>query len=878
MATYEDTGIWKRSLGEVSDSKQDAQRERLRTAYRAFWANATVLSREIQRDAPNLTLHDEAHFDALWSAADQIAGAELMLTPLETFVLGGAILLHDNANSLAAFPGGIDALRQTPEWQDALVDWTNQSVSEIDPEVLPPDVFSAVLFEVLRSLHAERALTLASLSFKTGERVVHLIEDDQLRTHLGDIMGLVAASHHWDVASLVTRLPSIRGALGGMPQTWTVRPVLLACLLRCADATQLDQQRAPDFLYAMLRLRGISELHWRAQNRLAAPVIAPDDPTALIFSSTIPFGAGDSDAWWIAHDAIQVANRELQSSNALLRDQRLPHFAVNRVEGALSPSALSRFVTVSGWRPVQAEIKISQIGKVVEMFGGEELYGHEPSVALRELIQNAADAVRFRRELEPQGSGYEGRITIRLKTSEQQPSTYWLDVEDDGLGMSEAVLTGPLIDFGSSYLSSALVKSERPGLLSKGKKRLGRYGIGFFSCFMIADEVLVTSRQFDDGREKLRTLHFQDGLGHRPLLLDDRPPDFGSVSSTRVRLRLTADKYEKLLKLHLGGQSGTLPISLSALVGALCPMLDANVHVEELGVTRLIHSQRWMDEDRLTWLRRITAADVRSNKKLDEDLASAVPLLTFVDPDEPSLGLACIAGTPSAGVPTVSTLKASTVFGSTFSDEFVGALDFEPADPRRSRGKPKAGDLIFSWASDQAKLSLEAGIEMPRKLYIAERVANFGGDAAPVAMMRLNNEWADLNTVLKHLTEVGPLYAPVTNNHSADGQVVMTIVRERHTGFIDNYRPGELEYLLPTLQAGSNSSSLYVLPTSAYPAERGYLMLLSRLARESGISIQAEFVDRLEFAQYVGEPSLRDGLVPGKLVGCPGLKIWVEQA
>lgn len=876
MATYENTGIWSRSLGEVSDLKYNAQRERLRTAYRAFWNNATVLSRAIQRDVPNLTLHDEAHFDALWSAADQIAGPELMLTPLEIFVLGGAILLHDNANSLAAFPGGLDELRRTPEWQDALVERGGESGSESDLDALPSETLSAVIFEVLRSLHAERALNLASLSFKNGEQTVHLIEDEQLRTHLGEVMGLIAASHHWDVATLGTRLPTIRGALGGMPQDWTVRPVLLACLLRCADATQLDQQRAPDFLYAMLRLRGLSESHWRAQNRLAAPVIAPDDPTALIFSSTIPFGPGDSDAWWIAHDAIQVANRELQLSNALLRDHRLPHFAVNRVEGALSPSALSRFVAVKGWRPVQAEIKISQIGKVVEMFGGKELYGHEPSVALRELIQNAADAVRFRRELEPQGSGYEGRITIRLKTNEQQPNTHWLDIEDDGLGMSEAVLTGPLIDFGSSYMSSALVKSERPGLLSKGKKRLGCYGIGFFSCFMIADEVLVTSRQFDDGRDKLRTLHFQDGLGHRPLLLDDRPADFGNVSSTRVRLLLTADKHKKLLKLKFSGHRDSLPISLSALVGALCPMLDADVYVEEHGETHLIHSRRWMDEDRLAWLRRITVADVRSDNMLDENLAIAAPLLKFVDPNEPNVGLACITGMPSAGVATVSTLKASMVFGSSFSDEFVGTLDYEPADPRRSRGKPKAEGHLRSWASGQAKLNLEAGIEMPRKKYIAERVAAFGGDATPVVMMRLNQEWADLDSILKHLTEVGPLHAPIAYSHSTDGQIVITVVRERHTGFIDNYRPGELEYLLPTLQAGSDNSSLYAIPSPNDLAELGFLMLLTRFAAQLGISIQSDFIERVDFARYVGQASPRDGLMPGKLIGGLGLKIWAE--
>ena len=172
MATYEDTGIWLRSLGDVSDSKYGAQRERLRAAYRVFWANAVVLSREIQRDVPNLTLHDKAHFDALWSAADQIAGPELTLTPVEAFVLGGAILLHDNANSLAAFTGGLEALRQTPEWQDALVEWTDNSDTKLDLGALSPEVLSAVLFDVLRSLHAERALTLAGLSFKNGERTV----------------------------------------------------------------------------------------------------------------------------------------------------------------------------------------------------------------------------------------------------------------------------------------------------------------------------------------------------------------------------------------------------------------------------------------------------------------------------------------------------------------------------------------------------------------------------------------------------------------------------------------------------------------------------------------------------------------------------------
>jgi hypothetical protein len=876
MSTFEHTSIWLRSLGNNEDAAGGAQIERLRTSYRAFWKNAIVLSNEIQHDVPNLTLHDEAHFDALWSRVDQIVGPNLILTPLEMFVLGGAILLHDNANSLAAFEGGLEALRNTAEWKDAAMEWAERNGSLAAATALPPEASSAILFEVLRSLHAERACTLAGLTFETGGQTYHLIEDDQLRTHLGEIMGQIAASHHWDITTLSSRLPPIRGALANMPSSWTIRPVLLACLLRCADATQLDQIRAPDFLYAMLRLRGVSELHWRAQNRLATPVVSSDDPTALIFSSTMPFGPEDSDAWWIAHDAIQVANRELQTSNALLRDLRLPHFAISRIEGALSPSALSRYVAVKGWLPVQAEVKISEIGKVVEMFGGEQLYGRDPSVALRELIQNSADAIRFRRELEPRGSSYEGRITIRLNECKDDINAHWLDVEDDGLGMSEAVLTGPLIDFGSSYMSSALVKYERPGLLSKGKKRIGRFGIGFFSSFMIADEVLVTSRPFDTGRDELRTLHFRDGLGHRPLLLNNQPVDLSVLTSTRVRLRLSADQYAQLLKFPSTGSNGPHPISLTGLVGALCPMLDADVYVEQEGENRLVHKRRWMEEDRLSWLRRVTAADARANEHLEMHLAASAPLLTFVNQDDPSAGLACISGYPGGGVSAVGTLRASNLYNA-FSDEFTGVIDYEPEDPRRGRGIPIAGEHLKTWASNQAILHRDAGTETPNRIYIAQHVADFGGDATPIVMMRLNQEWKDLTEVLRCLTEEGPLYAPLKYRDFNNKVITITVARERHTGLIDSYRPGELEYVVPTIEASSDSTSnLYILENDGVMDENGFYAILCRFAIQRGFRVSAEIIERIEFARYIGQASLRDDLVPGKMIGCSALKIWAE--
>lgn len=858
-----------------SNDGDASARERLRVAYGQFWNNAVTLSREIQKSVPNLTLHDEAHFNSLWERADQIAGPEYEFTPLEVFVLGGSILLHDAANSVASFAGGIDEIKASPEWRDAAAEWIERQ-TESSTSTLPISAEESVLFETLRALHAQRAETIASMEVVAGVNRFYLIGDDQLRTHLGNLIGKVAASHHWNVSNLVGRLPGRRGSLSGMPVDWTIRPVLIACLLRCADATQLDQNRAPDFLYGLLKLRGVSESHWRAQNRLATPLVDSEDSHALRFTSTMPFGVEDADAWWIAFDAIQVANRELQSVDSLLRDLRMPPFLVNRVWGAETPQRLAEQVNASGWRPVAAEVKVSRTDKIVDLFGGENLYGHHMVVPLRELIQNAADAVFFRRELEPLVSRYEGAITVRLVEMEEG-GAYALSVEDDGLGMSEAVLTGPLIDFGSSYVSSSLVKTEYPGLLSKRRKRLGMFGIGFFSCFMITDNVTIASRPFDRGIDQCRTLIFKNGIIARPLLLDERPQDYSASTSTRVTLKVSTERLNEMLTTGKSwGRAGTLA-SLEQLVGAICPMLDADVFVEHAGKRTLIHPRRWMAEDRFAWLKRLRLPDGQTPNLYDAYLQQAEPLLDFIDPEDPSAGLACITGMGGGGVATVGTLRATPSFGNDYRDDFIGAIDYLPSDPRRSEGKARAQDRLPDWATRQAKKVAEAGIPFPQRQNAAQTVANLGGDATPIAGMLLNREWVGIEGIFDHLAEGNVVYAPIKSDMHDNDRILATQIRERHSGFLDNYQTNELELLVSTIEVfdSSGGNALYLVPTELEGAKFSIFSLLEAYSRERGYSVVGKILDRVEFAKYVGLESARDGLEYGKIIATHGLQLSI---
>src|SRR5690349_2129780 len=118
---FEQTGLWRRTLGGRAKAGQGQRgRERLKEAYRRFWERGVTLASQIAKDLPSLTLHDERHFEALWQRADLIAGPNYHINPLEAFVLGGAILLHDAGHAVIAYEGGFPEIQRSPQWRDNL--------------------------------------------------------------------------------------------------------------------------------------------------------------------------------------------------------------------------------------------------------------------------------------------------------------------------------------------------------------------------------------------------------------------------------------------------------------------------------------------------------------------------------------------------------------------------------------------------------------------------------------------------------------------------------------------------------------------------------------------------------------------------------------
>jgi hypothetical protein len=579
MAPANETGLWQRSLGANQESLDAEEfRERLVTGLKRLRERAVLLAKEIAADHPDFTVHDETHFDAFWDLADRIAGPELTLTPTEAFVFGAAALIHDLGMASAAYVGGAEAIRDDPRWPDRVAWVLRKDLGRPPrPEELAAasdEVASAATATLLRELHAERAELLPTASWPGASgRTYELLEDDLLREVYGPTVGLVAHSHWWSLSTLAERFTNRLGAPPGCPAAWTAQPLIAACLLRLADASHIDASRAPRFLQALNRPSGVAALHWEFQAHLSQPFVERD---RFVFTGT-PFEIDEASAWWLCADTVKIVDREFRSVDALLADREETRFAVRGVAGADDLGRLAEYIPPKGWTPADARVQVSDVVRLVDRMGGSELYGDRPYVPLRELIQNASDAVRARREIGSLGPG-EGQITVRLRPAEEE-GRHWLEVEDTGVGMSSEVLSNHLLDFGQSFWESELVLAELPGLSAKGFVSTGRFGIGFFSVFMWSQEVKVTSWRSGADTADTHVLEFSEGLSRRPLLRPASATERLVRPGTRVGVLVEDD-----LLYRLGVEAGAPgPSALPRLCAWLAPALDVDLVVEDDG-------------------------------------------------------------------------------------------------------------------------------------------------------------------------------------------------------------------------------------------------------------------------------------------------------
>jgi len=120
----------------------------------------------------------------------------------------------------------------------------------------------------------------------------------------------------------------------------------------------------------------------------------------------------------------------------------------------------------------------------------------ERDIFLRELISNAYDALtrlHFEMLVNQDVLDPESELAIHLETVETDGQK-WLVVKDSGVGMTKDELIqnlGTVAQSGAREFLQSMEKEESDAI-----DIIGQFGVGFYSSFMVADEVRVLSRSY----------------------------------------------------------------------------------------------------------------------------------------------------------------------------------------------------------------------------------------------------------------------------------------------------------------------------------------------------------------------------------------------
>lgn len=266
---------------------------------------------------------------------------------------------------------------------------------------------------------------------------------------------------------------------------YSINSQYIAMLLRLADYLDIDEERAPLYLYRFLNPKDYSKQEW-----LQHFVI--ENKEKIVFNSktglkNIEF-YGESSNPNIHRKLLKyfdLINEELVRAVELSEKFQEEKYLLN-----IKPTVLNKIRT-KGFN--FSDFKLSLDYKAVtSLLMGENIYGNA-KFGLRELIQNSIDACKVMQEeaktlIEFKYNPYQPFINIILDKDRKQVSLF-----DNGRGMSVSILKNYFLNVGVSYYVS-------DDYLLKGNKYnpIGNYGIGFLACFMLSDKVNVTTKYYMD--------------------------------------------------------------------------------------------------------------------------------------------------------------------------------------------------------------------------------------------------------------------------------------------------------------------------------------------------------------------------------------------
>ncbi|RWN21461.1 MAG: hypothetical protein EOR94_08870 [Mesorhizobium sp.] len=388
--------------------------------------------------------------------------------------------------------------------------------------------------EFLRRNHPRLAHDIAvGLDKKLG--LPTLLEGFNARVR--DLIGFVARSHG----------ENLRSNFDYIEKEYNLRDfnrihiVFLMGLLRLADYAQIQATRAPQ-LKTQIHTIGspISQREWRVHQSIINITRTHDDPEAILVEGRpsqvtdylrvkewLADLQGEMDRTWAVLG--EIYGRQTTSGLSELQ------LSIRRVRSNILEKFSSELFV-----PERIAFKVSEPEMLSLLLA--PLYGDHPGYGVRELVQNARDAVLEAKAVEaPHLRGVQGRVDIFV---EKEGENAKVRITDNGIGMSLDVIKNYFLNAGASYRSSYAWQNVH--LDDSGRSlvaRSGRFGVGALAAFLIGPQISVKTKHWTSPLNE--GLSFSCKLHDKEIQVEKTKCSFG----TEIEIKTTISSFAKIVKL-----------------------------------------------------------------------------------------------------------------------------------------------------------------------------------------------------------------------------------------------------------------------------------------------------------------------------------------
>lgn len=129
------------------------------------------------------------------------------------------------------------------------------------------------------------------------------------------------------------------------------------------------------------------------------------------------------------------------------------------------------------------------------------IYTHK-EIFLRELISNASDALdKARFESITKSDKYTGMDNLRIKIEIDEQNRI-LTIKDNGIGMTKDDVIQNIGSIARSGTKAFLekIKQEAENKKESGIDLIGQFGVGFYSAFMVADNIIIETKNVESDK------------------------------------------------------------------------------------------------------------------------------------------------------------------------------------------------------------------------------------------------------------------------------------------------------------------------------------------------------------------------------------------